>query len=300
MIRPLGFAVSALVWGWLGCHPVEGRATPVVLARGGKPAATIVVPAQAPARLGEAAAQLQEYVRKLCGVELPIHRDGKAVAGTGVYIGRCETSLETDPPPVSLNPESYALRVRDGNLFFAARYPTATYYAVVSFIEEALGVRWFVPGATWEFVPPGVPGELSVEAKDHVKSPDTSPRFWTGHNFGEEYEAWNRHNKTYNSEHAPRCNFQNHLYRVFPPSKYAKPHPEYYPLIEGKRWIPEENFRYWRPCESNPDVIRLTVEAARRFFDEHPEADSFSLGMDDIFLKECTLKSIPSSPTRRR
>lgn len=259
---------------------VQGKA--IVLARDGKPAATIVIPSDAPARIGAGAKDLQEYIRKICGVELPITRDGRKVIGTGIYLGRCEPTQDADVPDKSLNPESYAIRVRDGSIFLVGRFPTPTYFAVVSFIENTLGVRWFAPGDDWVYVPSGKPGELTVEQQDLVKVPDTSPRMWSRHDFFEPWQKWCLRNKAVSGEVIPRRQFQNHLYSVFPPEKYAKTHPEYYPLVDGKRWIPEGDYKYWRPCESNPDVIRITVEAARKWFDKSPWSDSFSVGMDDI------------------
>ena len=276
----------------------------IVLAQAGRPMATIVLPADAPANLADAAGDLQRYVNKICGVELPILRDGKSVAGTGLYIGRCEPSQDRDVPEESLNPETYAIRVRGGNLFFTGRYPTPTCFAVYSFIENALGVRWFAPGEAWEYVPKGVPGKLAVQQGAVVKVPDTSPRNWSGHAWFDSWKRWNLRNKTVEGEVVPRRSFQNFLHHVFAPSKYAKTHPEYYPLINGERWIPPEGFSHWRPCESNPEVIRLTVEYARKFFDERPTVDSFSLGMDDVVYlcgcKECRALDASSDSYKKR
>jgi hypothetical protein len=278
------------------------RRTTVTLAQSGRPAATIVIPVHPSDRVSLAATELQSYVRKICGVELPIHRDGKAVTGTGLYIGRCEPTQESDLPSAGLNPETYAIHCRQipgANLehgrttgpigvFLTGRYPTGTYFAVTSFIESVLGVRWFAPGIAWEYLPPAKAGDLTVTVHDEVKAPDVSPRFWSGHNFADSWVTWGLRNKTVNSERAPRKSFQNNLHTIFPPSKYASTHREYYPLIDGKRWIPEPGYRYWRPCESNPEVLRLTVEAARKHFDTHPDSDSFSVGMDDIaFMCGC-------------
>jgi hypothetical protein len=260
----------------------DARAERIALAEGGQPQATIVLPAEAGDRLEAAATDLQHYVHAICGVELPIERDGRPVGGTGLYIGECEPTTDADMPPDGANPEGYAIRVRDGNVFFVGRWPTPTYFAVASFIEDNLGVRWFAPGELWEYVPEGQPGELLVEAEERVTTPGTSPRIWSGHAWTEDWNQWNLRNKTVMGEVVPRRQFQNFLQRVFPPEKYGETHPEYYPLINGKRWIPGEGDRYWRPCESNPEVLRLTVEYARQWFDEHPLVDSFSLGMDDI------------------
>jgi len=257
-------------------------ADPITLAKDGKPTATIVLQAKANPRLNKATADLQRYVKAICGVELPIRTDGKRVDGTGIYIGQCEATTEADLPDKSLNPETYAIRVRDGNLLLTGRWPTATCFAVSSFVESVLGVRWFAPGDLWEHVPTGKPGDLTVDVPHVVKVPDTSPRVWSGHAWFPNWKAWNLRNKTVLNEKVPRRQFQNFLHRVFKPDKYAKAHPEYFPLIHGKRWVPKKGDRYWRPCESNPDVIRLTVEYARKFFDTHPLIDSFSVGMDDI------------------
>jgi len=272
---------------WLLCalpliaYPTVGEQ--ITLADGGAATATIVVPEKAADKLLEAAGDLQRYIKEICGVELPLNTDGKKVAGTGLYIGGCEVTQEADLPAKDLNPETYAIRVRDGNVLFTGRWPTPTSFAVSSFIEDVLGVRWFAPGELWEYVPQGTAGELVVQVSETVKVPDTSPRLWSGHQWSDDWRRWNMRNKTVVSEVVPRRQFQNNVYRVFPASKYGQEHPEYYPLIDGKRWIPpEDSGRYWRPCESNPEVQRLVVEYARKWFDDRPNVDSFSVGMDDI------------------
>ncbi|MEN6304967.1 MAG: DUF4838 domain-containing protein [Armatimonadia bacterium] len=259
------------------------HAAKVVLAKGGQPAATIVIPDKATDREKLAAQELQHYVKAICGVELSLKSDGKRVDGAGLYIGKTETTIPGDVPGKELNPETYAVHVRDGNVFFTGRYPTPTYFAVASFIEDSLGVRWFAPGDEWEYVPTGKPGQLTVEVRDRVTVPDTSPRVWSGHDWNQDWKTWNLRNKTVLSEVVPRRQFQNNVFKVFPPSKYGKTHPEYYPLINGQRWIPSsDSDAYWRPCESNPEVIALVADYARKWFDAHPDIDSFSVGMDDI------------------
>lgn len=262
--------------------PAGVQAARVVLARHGEAVATIVVPTAASDRERQAAADLQHYVQRICGVSLPMRDDGREVPDTGLYIGRCEPTRPADIPDASLNPEAYAVHVRNGSVYLTGRYPTPTCFAVAAFIEECLGVRWFAPGDLWEYVPTGHPGELSVEVRDVVSVPDTSPRIWSGHAWTDDWKRWCLRNRAVQSEVVPRRQFQNYLHRVFPVETYGQTHPEYYPLVNGKRWLPGPGDTHWRPCESNPEVIRLTVEYARKYFDEDPNRDSFSLGMDDI------------------
>ncbi len=254
----------------------------LTLAAGGRPQMTVVIPAKAAAPVVQAAEDLRHYVQKLCGVELPLRTDGQAVAGPAVYLDRCAKTTTADLPGLEVNPESYAIGPRGGDLYLAGRYPTASAFAVYGFLEQELGIRWFAPGELWEYVPAGQPGELQVELSGRVVSPGTSPRVWSGHQWVDSWKRWQLRNQTVLSEVVPRRQFQNNVWRVFPPEKYAQTHPEYYPLIGGKRWIPPAGENAWRPCESNPEVIRLVAEFARTWFDQHPEIDSFSVGMDDI------------------
>jgi len=254
----------------------------VPFAHDAAPAATIVIPECADDLLVQAAADLRHYVNALCGVELPLRDDGKRVDGTGVYIGPCEPVTDAHLPPEESNPETYAISVGDGDLFLQGRHPPAIAFAVVSFIEEDLGVRWFAPGALWEYVPSGKAGKLEVDVHNRVVTPDWSPRVWSGHGWTASWRSWLLRNKAICKPPVPFRNMQNYLHRVFAPEKYGESHPEYYPLVKGKRYIPTDGGLAWRPCESNPDVIRLTVEASREYLDAHPEHNSFSLAMDDI------------------
>jgi len=252
------------------------------LAAGGDAVMTIVRPDADEAAVA-AADKLQAHIVKLVGVELPVVDDAAAPDGPSIFVGQCAQTVAADLPPEDAGPEAYAVRVREGNLILTGRKSWAAEFAVYSFLEDELGIRWFVPGPLGEFIPEHKKGELVVEVTPRVVAPDFSPRVWSGNHFADSWKQWNRYNKLSLSSNLPWRQFQNNMYRVFPPSKYAEDHPEYFPLINGERWIPpDDSARYWRPCESNPEVLRLTVEYAREWFDAHPEANGFSVGMDDV------------------
>ena len=273
----LALALTAASLTRLGAQ----TATTVTLAEDGQPRATIVLPEKPHPRLKTAAQDLRKYVRLICGVELPLQEGGAAVPGTGLYLGDCGPAVPADKPAADLNPESFAIRVRDGNVLFNANHPTPTAFAVYTFLEDELGVRWFAPGDLWEDVPASAPGALTAAVTDRVVVPGTSPRIWSGHSWTPLWNEWQLRNKTAPGEVIPRRQFQNRLHTIFPVEKYGETHPEYYPLCNGKRYIPPQGNIYWRPCESNPEVQRLVIEHIRNHFDKNPQADSFSLGMDD-------------------
>lgn len=134
---------------WLTLAPVlaalPALAEPVPLAAGGQPRATLVVEPNADPLVSGAADDLQQYVKAICGVELPRRNDGAAVDGKALYIGACASTPSGAFPPGDANPETYAITVRDGNLFLVGNHPPATSFAVYSLIQDNLGVRWFAP-----------------------------------------------------------------------------------------------------------------------------------------------------------
>ena len=184
----------------------------------------------------QAATDLQHYLQKICGVELPLKTDGKDVPGITLNIGKTATAQDNDFPAADLNPETYAIHQRGDDVYFEGNYPSPTAFAVYSFLQDQLGVRWFAPGEDWEYVPQNQDkSTFTVDVKDVVSVPGTSPRIWSGHQWTQDWKDWDLRNKAVQSEKVLRRNFQNNMYRIFPPSKYAKTHPEYYPLVNGKR-----------------------------------------------------------------
>lgn len=263
----------------------------IVLATGGKPQATIVVPAKTTGRLKWAALDLQHYVEKICGVKLPIKEDGKAVEGQGLYLGDCELTTSDMKPTDKMGWETYSIRETDRGVFFTGKQPTCAMFAVYSFLEDDLGIRWYAPGELWERVPKAAKtGELTVKVKSRMVEPHLSPRVWSGHNWTDDWSAWNNRNKTVQSEIVSKRQFQNRIYQIFPVEKYGQTHPEYYPLIGGKRYVPPKGNVYWRPCEGNPEVQKIVVDYICDFFEKNPNIDSFSVGMDDVNrLCQCPL-----------
>jgi len=155
----------------------------LTLAAGGKPATTIVVPAEADEHVQAAASELQQYVVKLVGVELPVVADDAELNTPAIFVGPCRQVQGGDLPPADANIESYAIRVRDGSLILVGRQWYGTEFAVYSFLEDDLGIRWFVPGPLGEHIPEREQGELTVEVSSRVVEPDFSPRIWSGNHF---------------------------------------------------------------------------------------------------------------------
>ena len=78
--------------------------------------------------------------------------------------------------------------------------------------------------------------------------------------------------------------FSHHLAEIFPPSLF-KTHPEFFPLADGKRLDPPTTGPvYWNPDIARPDVALFAAQATRKYFEAHPEAVSFALGVNDALI----------------
>lgn len=125
-----------------------------------------------------------------------------------------------------------------------------------------------------------MPGEIGREPGREPPGP--SPRAYLTramyHVADEGEKEWSREN-----ELTQGLSFSHNLRNVFPPKLFDE-HPEFFPLEDGVRFRPPEGTYFWQPDVGREDVARYAAETARRFFDENPGAESFSLGVNDGLL----------------
>src|SRR5690606_24640097 len=88
----------------------------------------------------------------------------------------------------------------------------------------------------------------------------------------------------------------HNLLNIFPPKDYAETHPEFYPFLKGKRYIPKQGTWNWQPNFSAPDIVDEGVKQVEKYFQEHPDATSYSLAMND---SSGTFDQSPESLARR-
>jgi len=254
-------------------------------------------PKDADAWTTQAALWLQGYIRKATGVELKIASEDELPAGTIISVGHTRLAAKAGVDTRDLKYDGCKNVVKGNVLYLLGRDnkkpmglvgPHGTCRAVLMFLEDQCGVRWFLPTPEGEIVPRtrniSAPRDL---AKTFV------PAF-----------AYSDGRATYSPGfHAPVGgtpasiinNFRmgipalagGHTYYYAVPSgvgelgrrapgAYFKDHPEYFALINGKRTGQGNHL-----CSSNPDVKKLLVRWIRERFDEGYEW--VSLGQEDGF-----------------
>jgi len=237
-----------------------------------------------------AATELRDYIKKISGAELKIIKE-KASTGKNIYVGKSKAVDGLKVSAEGLEKEGFTIQTVKGNLILLGHDDAGTRFAVYTFLEDYLGVRWLWPGKLGEVVP--VNKNISISEIKETQQPHYKWRsrmsmnendVWrnkiTSDTMVQEVELWEKRNKW----GGMKIYGGHSLSEIFPPEKYAKSHPEYYALANGVRDAPGPNYDYKhgsQVCTTNPDVIRIACEWAIKFFDDHPDYDAVNMSMND-------------------
>ena len=170
-----------------------------------------------------------------------------------LHVGRTAYAAQVKVLPILKKHGQFGYRIwsRDGkNIVIVGTTPAATLFASGDFLKRFAGWRVFYPGETGEVLPKleklDLPGKINISEVPTILHYNSA--------CGSRDEIFARvkgRNTYYATNHA--------MNRIVPPAKYAKTHPEYYPVRYGKRVDVSKNTRAmgWNPCISNPDMIGL-------------------------------------------
>ena len=268
----------------------------------GVPKAQIVLSAGADRTLAVAAEELNLYLQKMSGTRLPINTTAVPERPV-IQLGAPSAAWAAKAKLSSLTFDGFVVESAGDHIILAGHVPEGTLNAVYWLLEE-LGVRWFIPTALGE----SVPSLHTVTVPTMRKR--VEPRFPCRRNHGinrsirGEGAIWRRRIRiTSHDRHIPFNRYSHNLAKIVRIKDHGKTHPEYFPLINGKRTIPKMHYN-WQPCTSNPDVVRLAIEAAHTWWEGTPSPNYFSVGMNDgrgwCQCEKCTALDIPGHTFRGR
>jgi len=309
---PAGKALSKAVFRGTPPNPTAGSGTfflddvtlmklkpmPMLsLVRNGRAVATIVVPANPDKWTSQAAAWLQEYVQKASGARLPIVTEENAPSGTLISVGHTRMAAKAGVEIGGLKWDGCKLVVKGDVLYLIGRddcgttthdYVGArgTCRAVIRFLEEVCGVRWFLPSPEGELVP---------RTRDIRIPADFTETFQPAFAYSDGRSVYdvNILDEPGKSLAALANNYRKAVkvapgghsyYHAVPMVKYFKDHPEYYALIDGKRSPPgKHEWEGHHLCSTNPEVKDILVQWMRMRFDQG--LDWASLGQEDGYVR---------------
>ncbi len=267
----------------------EGPSLQIVAA--GQPKATIVIPDSAKYWTAQAANWLQHYVEKATGAKLSIVSEQAAPEGTRISVGHTQMSANASVTTDGLKWDGGRIQVKDGHLFLIGRdvndkmqseegrIADGNCRAALMFLEDVVGIRWFLPGPEGEYVPRSrdlrVPESLSRSFVPAVafasgRFPYGSKGFWL--------EDITPAAIANNYRHGIAATSGGHTYYGMVPEGLFAEHPEYFALINGKRTAEGHHL-----CSTNPDVKRLLIEGVRKELDRG--LDVVTLGQEDGYYR---------------
>jgi hypothetical protein len=271
----------------------------------GEPLAAIVIPAEPALHHLFLATEAQRLLEEMTGKRAPIRPDGGQSTGRSLYIDVTPPGRDFSADLARLDPEGVLIDVGPEAIVCLAKTPRGLNYAVFEFFR-ILGCRWYMPGPRGTVIPQVE--RLSLSRLHLVHNPSFTlrggtiiqvearpPEFeLTGVN-EEQYIAWavaNHMNRlkaaypqtwTYGAIRGGSWEeYAGHTYAyLVPPEQYWETHPEYWPLVKGKRTYLHSSGRPAELCVSNPDVARIMTDRALDFFAGHPDAMRFCINADD-------------------
>jgi hypothetical protein len=254
------------------------------ITRDAKPCASIVVAPDASSCEKFAATELQAFIEAMSGAKLDIANSPPGADAPAILLGRTAPAPET----AKLKEDGFAIKTDGNRILIAGSGDRGTLFGVYAFLES-IGCRWLVPGDLGQVIPKKP--TIDVPPLDVKESPDFDVRaFFVGHT--PDAALWalrNRMNGFYSGDFAkehgglfcfqPPLTHVHSFYQLMPVEKYFSSHPEYYPLIGGKR-VKISSAR-GQLCTTSPDVTRIVAEQARGYFQKNPWARFFTIGPND-------------------
>jgi hypothetical protein len=242
-----------------------------------------------------AARELKTMLKKISNADFEIISGSRAPAKNAVVIG---PSGNAD----SSQNDSFSIETRNGNLYLKGNRPRATLYAVYSFLQKELGVRWFWIGEGGEYFKPLNKWCLPTLNRQEkaaflyrAVTPVGNQRYpangyWLARNKINYYGKRRKIRDLSGMVKTP-VGTSSHLISV--PKSMFKQHSDWFSMVNGKR-IPDGNAGCW----SNPEFTRYIVDKLVKLAKES-DAELMNVFPADITTRcqcpGCTKDPDPSS-----
>ena len=158
----------------------------IIIATQGKSTFTVVIPADAPVSVQNAAQELQKDIEISTGAKLSLQKDNIAVATPLISLGDTQQAKSAGIDCEKLTDAAFRIITKNGNLYITGidtpdgkwtkdgGVSNGTANGVYTFLEDYLDVRWLMPGNLGRDVP--VKSTFGVDAIDRTETPTFSLR----------------------------------------------------------------------------------------------------------------------------
>lgn len=212
----------------------------------------------------DAAYELQNYLKQISGVELPISFEKVETLKRKILIGK-----HLIP---SLSNQEIAFYVKNENLIITGGSDQAVENAVYEFLEKQLECKWYSP--TVAKIPVKKRVQLSRGLK-YAYTPEILTRTVHSNLFYNHPAFAKKHKVTQEAfpYYVPEAKVHT-FHRFMPEEKFYGDHPEYFALRGAER-LPTQL------CLTNDDVLKIVKDSVASYFEKYPEASVISVSQDD-------------------
>lgn len=260
------------------------RAEALTLTANGASPYSIVVSAEPAATDQTAAEQLQSHLHLVTGAVLPIRTEAALPPGDKlIFVGQTAAFAAAFPREdlAALKHDGILLRTAGNRLYLLGGQPRGTLYAVYTFLEDIVGVRWWGPRPDETFIPRRPTLDIPELDHRHVPALQYREAFYRCA-FDGEYAARSKCNGHFAriapeyGGHYTILGWCHTFYQLLPPEKYFQDHPEWYSEIDGRRTAERAQL-----CLTNDRMREELTRQALAWLRENPSAGMISISQND-------------------
>ncbi len=269
----LCFILTMALGAFAGCVPKDPNEGKLVLAKDSEALYTIVIASDANDVIRRAAAQLQTYLEKITGAGFRVVTDDAEETETEFCVGKTNRESDGDFDRVMLGEEGFIIRNTDQKLFLVGGGDRGTLYAVYTFLEEYLGVRYYTE--TVEKIPVAETLVIEPFEKDNYQKPRMEQRRESLHPSNSAY--WNEKQKLNVVTDSQKLPIAGGI-------TYSGPwYVHTFGTLLG--WNPSRSYRN-QPCLNDIGLYEIMLHNAKRYLAKNPDADVISISQNDSTLAE--------------
>jgi hypothetical protein len=295
------FLIFAIALCCSGAKCVHAQVT---LAQNGKSDFAIVIPADAPTSVQNAALELQTCVELATGAKLPLQKDTARASTPVLSLGSTRQAKAAGFSSEKMTDESFRIVTQNGHLFILGPdtpdggwtknngVSTGTANGVYSFLEDELNVRWLMPGEIGRDVPRR--STLALPKLDRSVRPRFSWRrvthLWDYSNAPQQRSiaAWAARHRLGGTV---QLDYDHNWWRAVNDNKSSdvntpavkalyKAHPEWFAMnAAGERPFPDSHYAKFET--TNPELVKWFAEKAIAALKASERPRTFSLSPSD-------------------
>lgn len=260
---------------------------PLTLSKEGGTDYVIVLPEKPTPVEETAAGELKRYLNAATGADYSVRKESEVASDVPqIVLGNSKRArrLLPDVDPDRLLYDGIVIKTIGRNLVLTGHPRRGTLYAVYSFLEDAVGVRWWT--STEEFIPNKPTLEISAQNieyapkliyrdayyKDAFNGVFASRMKCNGNNNGIGPEYGGHHRFMY---------FVHSFFPLLPPEKYFRDHPDWYSEIDGVRKHERAQL-----CLTNDTMRAELTKNALESLRKDPGCNFISISQND-YLGNC-------------